>query len=139
MRDQGHPHLPFPDGPAEQFGDLRLDDHVKGRRRLVRQEEGGVAGKGHGQGSPLSLAPRELVGVTASSLPAQTHLAQKAFRLPVRLPAGEHDALIIHISEVEVTGVRPALERGRDRAGAEGREGLAAFLDKRPANWIQPA
>lgn len=27
----------------------------------------------------------------------------------------------------------------RLRAGAEGREGLAAFLDKRPANWIQPA
>ena len=27
----------------------------------------------------------------------------------------------------------------RLRAGAEGREGLAAFLDKRPANWMQPA
>ena len=40
---------------------------------------------------------------------------------PVRLDA--HNAALI----------------ARLRAGAEGREGLTAFLDKRPPNWMQPA
>ena len=46
---------------GQQLEDLRLDRHVERRRRLVGDQELGLAGDGHGDHHPLAHAARELV------------------------------------------------------------------------------
>jgi hypothetical protein len=48
-----------------QVEDLRLDGDVERGRRLVGDQELGVAGQGHGDHHPLAHAARELVRVVA--------------------------------------------------------------------------
>ena len=46
----------------QQLQDLRLDHHVQGRRRLVADDDGRVAGQGHRDHRPLAHPARQLVG-----------------------------------------------------------------------------
>jgi hypothetical protein len=48
---------------AQQVEDLRLGGHVERRRRLVRDQQAGASGEGHGDHRSLADAPAELVGV----------------------------------------------------------------------------
>ena len=50
---------------VEELEDLGLDRHVEGGRRLVGDEQLGLAGERHGDHDPLAHAARELVGVLA--------------------------------------------------------------------------
>ena len=50
---------------AQQRQDLRLNRHVQGRRRLVRDEQCGAAGDGDGQADALAHAARQLMRVVA--------------------------------------------------------------------------
>ncbi len=50
---------------SKQVEDLRLHGHVEGGRRLVGDQDGGVAGERHRDQHALALAARELVGIRA--------------------------------------------------------------------------
>ncbi len=85
---------------VEQVEDLRLDRHVEGRRRLVEDDQLRVEGDGPGDGEPLPLTARELMGVAIEMLAAHTDPLQQlhhAFcqlltgRLFVDLERASHD------------------------------------------------
>ncbi len=65
VRDQHHGEAELVAEPDEEFDDLRLDGDVEGGGRLVRDQEAGAAGQGHGDEDALALAAGELVRVAA--------------------------------------------------------------------------
>lgn len=58
--DQGA-RVPLPAQLPDQLQDLGLDRHVQCRRRLVRNEEPGLRGHGHGDHHPLAHAARQFM------------------------------------------------------------------------------
>ena len=65
VRDQDERGAPVRDELAQEIEDLRLNRHVECGRRLVGDEELGLAGKGHRDHDPLAHAAGELVRVVA--------------------------------------------------------------------------
>ena len=63
MGDDHDRYAPFAAQPVQQAQDPGLDGDVERRRRLVRDQQPGLAGQRHGDGDPLSHAARELVRV----------------------------------------------------------------------------
>jgi hypothetical protein len=90
VRDEEDPHAQALAQAQDQAQDLQLQSHVQGRRGLVRDEQRGIAGNGHGDHRPLLHAPRQLVGVAGKHPPpaAQPHEACQLLRLcPCLRPA----------------------------------------------------
>lgn len=63
MRDENHRHAEFFAQLVEKLEYLRLDRHVEGRSRLVRNQQPGSARNRHGDHHSLTHSPRELVRV----------------------------------------------------------------------------
>ena len=68
VRDEEQRHALLVAQRAEQVEDLGLDGDVERGRRLVRDEEDGVAREGHRDHRPLSHATAELVRIVAQPL-----------------------------------------------------------------------
>lgn len=139
----------------QQVQDLRLDGDIQRRRRLVSDDEGGIAGDGHGDGHALAHATRQLVRIilVAISGARQADLAQQADRLapgfaPVQatmspqylghLRAGAHDRvegrkrlLEDHRKTVAAQPAKPAFGRRRQVLALEFDPALLALAKLR--------
>ena len=97
MGDQQHRHVAVLDQLFDQREHLRLDGHIKGRGRLVGNQQTGMAGKGDGDDDTLLHATGELVGIIARPALRDTHelehLLGPLHRLFLADLVVEHDAL----------------------------------------------
>ena len=75
----------------QQLQDLSLHRHIEGRRRLVGDEQRGIAGERHGDEAALAHAARELMGVAVHRHRGigNPDLAQELDRALAGLAAGE--------------------------------------------------
>ncbi len=87
VRDDHDRGAQVPLQPAHQLQDLRLDRDIQRRCRLVRDQEAGVAGEGHGDHDALPHPAGELVGMLADALGrvGDPHQVQHLDGLPHRL------------------------------------------------------
>jgi hypothetical protein len=89
VRDEHHAHLQFVLELAQQVEDLRLHRDVERGRRLVGDEQLGLAGERHCDHDPLAHAARELmrVRIDARLRSGDADELQHLDRLVARLPA----------------------------------------------------
>ena len=119
MGDEEHRQAEVALQPGEQLDDRRLDEHVERRGDLVAHEHVGLADERPGDGDPLPLASRELVGVAVGVGRGQRD-------------ALEHLADLVSASAAETL----AMASGRATDSPTGRRGFSELYGFWKTYWI---
>jgi hypothetical protein len=91
VRDEQHRHSQARLQLFEEREDLRLDGDVERGRRFIRDEEVGLVGERNRDHDPLTLPPRELVGIAVQACPRvrNPHLLKELKRAPASRLSGQ--------------------------------------------------
>ena len=93
VADVQHRHTEVLLNFSQQVEDVGLSRNVEAGRRLVKHKQLRQPGQGHGDGNPLQLTPRELVGIPTGDLGhlRQVHLGQQLMQPFTQLRSSKTD------------------------------------------------
>ena len=103
VRNVDEGELTLVDEMAQQLEDLGLDRHVDCGRWIVRDEQAGLAGQGHGDGDTLLHAARQLTRECAEPpfRLGNTHLPQKLHTLSRGFGSGDREVRANYLAELD--------------------------------------